>query len=71
MIVKELDEIIDSERDVHGQTWNSRRLLLADDRMGFSLHDTLIHPGTETTSKPCTASRAKARSRCFPTGQLT
>ncbi|MEQ9069952.1 MAG: ectoine synthase, partial [Gimesia chilikensis] len=30
------------------ETWNSRRLLLAGDKMGFSLHDTLIHPGTET-----------------------
>ncbi len=49
MIVRDLKEIIGSERDVHGDTWNSRRLVLADDKMGFSLHDTLIHAGTETT----------------------
>lgn len=48
MIVRKLDEILETERDVHAPTWNSRRLLLAGDGMGFSLHDTLIHPGTET-----------------------
>lgn len=29
-----LDQIIDSDRDVDTATWNSRRLLLADDKMG-------------------------------------
>ncbi|KAB2892362.1 MAG: ectoine synthase [Kofleriaceae bacterium] len=36
------------ERHVSAETWTSRRLLLAGDRMGFSLHDTIIHAGTET-----------------------
>jgi L-ectoine synthase len=36
------------EREVKGETWTSRRLLLADDNMGFSLHDTVMHAGTET-----------------------
>jgi len=49
MIVRNLDDIVGSERDVHADTWNSRRLLLADEKMGFSMHDTLIHAGTETT----------------------
>lgn len=48
MIVRQLDQILDTDRDVHAETWNSRRLLLAGDGMGFSLHDTIIHPGTET-----------------------
>ena len=48
MIVKGLDDVIGTDRDVHAKTWNSRRLLLASDGMGFSLHDTLIHAGTET-----------------------
>jgi L-ectoine synthase len=48
MLVRQLNEIIDTERDIKAETWNSRRLLLAGDKMGFSLHDTLIHPGTET-----------------------
>lgn len=49
MIVCRLPDIIGTERDVHAPTWNSRRLLLSGDGMGFSLHDTIIHEGTETT----------------------
>ena len=48
MIVRALSEILGSPRDVSGETWTSRRLLLAHEGMGFSLHDTLIHAGTET-----------------------
>jgi len=48
MIVKTLDDVVGTERDVHTENWNSRRLLLAEERMGFSVHDTLIHAGTET-----------------------
>ncbi len=49
MKVRTLDDIVGTERDVKAETWSSRRLLLADDRVGFSLHDTLIGAGTETT----------------------
>ena len=48
MIVRTLQDIIDTDRDVHAPTWDSRRLLLAKDRVGFSMHDTTIHAGTET-----------------------
>lgn len=48
MIVRRLDDICTTERQVAAQNWTSRRLLLHADGMGFSLHDTLIHPGTET-----------------------
>jgi L-ectoine synthase len=48
MIVRRLEQVCGTESDVQASTWNSRRLLLARDGMGFSLHDTLIHPGTET-----------------------
>ena len=48
MIVRSLGDLLGSDRDVHAKNWNSRRLLLADDRMGFSMHDTVIHAGTET-----------------------
>lgn len=47
MIVRTLEEVLTTEHDVTTETWNSRRLLLAKDGMGFSLHDTLIHPGVE------------------------
>lgn len=45
MIVRRLEEILGTERDVDHELWNSRRLLLAEDGMGFSLHDTIIRPG--------------------------
>jgi len=48
MIVRKLEALTNTDRDVHAHTWNSRRLLLRDDGMGFSMHDTLMHAGTET-----------------------
>ena len=48
MIVKNLDDIIGSEADIDAETWNSRRLLLKKDGMGFSMHDTIIKKGTES-----------------------
>jgi len=49
MIVRSLDEIIDTERDVRppGGRWESRRLLLKTDGMGFSMHDTIVHAGAD------------------------
>lgn len=48
MIVKKLDDILGTEHEVKGGNWTSRRLILGDAQMGFSMHDTLIHAGTET-----------------------
>lgn len=48
MIVRYLDDIVGTADDVHAPTWNSRRLLLKKDGMGFSFHDTVIKAGTET-----------------------
>lgn len=48
MIIKHLDDVIRTKDDIDTQTWNSRRLLLKKDGMGFSMHDTLIKEGTET-----------------------
>ncbi|MDT9726559.1 ectoine synthase [Xylanibacillus composti] len=48
MIVKQLEDLIGTEADVDTETWNSRRLLLAKDKLGYSLHDTIIKAGTET-----------------------
>ena len=42
MIVRNLTDLENTERDVRAETWRSRRLLLADDKMGFSLHDTVL-----------------------------
>ncbi len=50
MIVRRLHQIIGTEREVSAENgnWVSRRLLLRDEGMGFSYHDTIIHAGTET-----------------------
>lgn len=48
MIVRKLAECEKTERKVESKTWNSVRLLLADDDMGFSFHITTIYAGTET-----------------------
>ncbi len=42
MIVRSLGDVAGTERDVTGPGWNSRRLLLASDGMGFSMTDTVI-----------------------------
>jgi L-ectoine synthase len=48
VIVRELDAILGTDRDVDAENWTSRRLLLRRDGMGFSMHDTVIRAGTET-----------------------
>jgi L-ectoine synthase len=50
MIVRRIEEVVGSERDVKAENgnWVSRRLLLRGEKMGFSLHDTTIFAGTET-----------------------
>lgn len=50
MKVVKLKDVIGTEREVKAENgnWTSRRLLLKKDNMGFSMHDTIIHAGTET-----------------------
>lgn len=48
MIVRTLAEIAGSSQEVETPNWTSRRLLLKRDGMGFSMHETTIHAGTET-----------------------
>ncbi|WP_226579621.1 ectoine synthase [Halobacillus litoralis] len=48
MKVISLEEIIGSNQEVDGGNWVSRRLLVKDDQMGYSIHDTHIKAGTET-----------------------
>jgi L-ectoine synthase len=46
MIVRTLEEVAGTERDVAGEGWRSRRLLLRRDQLGFSLHDTTVEAGS-------------------------
>lgn len=48
MIVRTFEESFNSERRVTSDTWESVRMLLKDDHMGFSFHITRIFAGTET-----------------------
>ncbi|MDW6094642.1 ectoine synthase [Vibrio rhizosphaerae] len=48
MIVRTLKECIQSERRVVSENWESVRMLLKDDNMGFSFHITTIYQDTET-----------------------
>jgi L-ectoine synthase len=47
MIVRNLDDIRRSERNVETSGWESARLLLRDDGMGFSFHITTMYAGEE------------------------
>ena len=47
MIVKTLDDILDTDRDVRGPVWASRRFLLAEDGVGFTLTETMTEAGSD------------------------
>ena len=48
MNVIKLEDLLGTERVVKDDNWESRRFLLKDDNVGFSLHDTVLYAGTET-----------------------
>jgi L-ectoine synthase len=48
MIVRTLEDARGGDRRVRSSNWESTRLLLKNDRMGFSFHITTIYAGTET-----------------------
>lgn len=48
MIVRDLAQAEKSDRKVEAENWNSVRLLLKGDQMGFSMHVTTIYAGTTT-----------------------
>ena len=47
MIVRKLQNIRKSDRNVKSEGWESARLLLKDDNMGFSFHVTTMYAGKE------------------------
>ena len=47
MIVRSLNDIIGSERDVRGEHFASRRFLLAQDGVGYTLTETSVAAGSE------------------------
>ncbi|WP_037571343.1 ectoine synthase [Phaeacidiphilus oryzae] len=49
MIVRSFQDIEGTDRDVKAETWRSKRIVLAKEGVGFSLHETTMYAGTETT----------------------
>ena len=49
MIVRDFHALKGTDRSVSAARWNSVRMLLADDKMGFSFHITTIEAGSEHT----------------------
>ncbi len=47
MIVRKLSEVEGTDKHVHSRGWDSVRMLLRDDSMGFSFHITTIHAKAE------------------------
>ena len=47
MIVRDLAQAVETRRRVVSEGWESTRLLLKDDAMGFSFHITTIYAGAE------------------------
>jgi L-ectoine synthase len=48
MIVRNVNDVKGTGLEVITENWLSRRVLLKKDGMGFSFHETIIFPGTET-----------------------
>ena len=48
MIVRNIESFRGTERQIDSENWSSTRLLLKDDKMGFSFHETILYPDTET-----------------------
>ncbi|GAB3579948.1 ectoine synthase [Amycolatopsis endophytica] len=46
MIVRTLDEITDTESDIKTPNWRSKRIILAKEGVGFSVHETTLYAGT-------------------------
>jgi L-ectoine synthase len=49
MIVRDFHQLKKTDRAVSDARWTSVRMLLADDRMGFSFHITTLEAGSEHT----------------------
>lgn len=46
MIVRTVDEITDTDADVKAESWRSKRIVLAKEGVGFSVHETTLYAGT-------------------------
>ncbi|BBQ03576.1 L-ectoine synthase (plasmid) [Burkholderia sp. SFA1] len=47
MIVRDVASIVGTARHASGKGWDSKRLIVASDNVGFSVHDTTVPEGAE------------------------
>lgn len=48
MLVRTIDEITDTDADIRTENWRSKRIVLAREGAGFSVHETTLYAGTES-----------------------
>ncbi|MEU1981739.1 ectoine synthase [Nocardia sp. NPDC019395] len=48
MIVRTTEEITGTDRQIDTDNWTSKRIILSDDNVGFSYHETTVAAGTQT-----------------------
>jgi L-ectoine synthase len=46
MLVRSVHDLDDTERDIKTPNWRSKRIVLAKERVGFSVHETTLYAGT-------------------------
>ncbi|MGM7670667.1 ectoine synthase [Microbacterium sp. A93] len=46
MIVRTINEITDTDADIKTENWRSKRIVLAKEQVGFSVHETTLYAGT-------------------------
>jgi L-ectoine synthase len=46
MIVRTINEITDTDADIQTENWRSKRIVLAKEQVGFSVHETTLYAGT-------------------------
>ncbi|MDZ7785378.1 MAG: ectoine synthase [Halioglobus sp.] len=51
MKFRHIDELVDTNRVIDTPEWSNRGLILKDDRMGYSVHDVIVKPGTEKVTR--------------------
>ncbi|WP_422115460.1 ectoine synthase [Brachybacterium sp. UNK5269] len=48
MLVRTLDDVTDTDADIKTENWRSKRIILAKEGVGFSVHETTLYAGTES-----------------------
>ncbi|GAB3615802.1 ectoine synthase [Okibacterium endophyticum] len=46
MIVRSVDDVTDTDADIKTENWRSKRIILAKEGVGFSVHETTLYAGT-------------------------